>query len=119
MWTYNRINRLFSNGTSNYTCYAGQGDGLNNPDFEAVHDVGPLPEGKYKMTALINSPHTGPNTIILEPEDITKMYGRSGFRIHGDNQEASFSASNGCIVMAGGGNRLTVWNSGDHELEVL
>ena len=50
------------------------------------HDIGPLPQGLYRMTALIDSPRTGLATIVLEPDPANIMFGkRSGFRIHGDN----------------------------------
>lgn len=120
-WKYDRATGFLSLlGKQGFPmCYAGYGPGLNNCEMEKVHDVGPLPRGTYRMTAMVNSPHTGPNTIILEPLLSTVMYGRSGFRIHGDNPQENDTASRGCIILPGGWRRLAVWESGDHELEVV
>jgi hypothetical protein len=99
--------------------YAGHAAGLNNPAMQNVHDIGPLPRGRYKMTALVDSPHTGLATIIMDPDPANEMFGRSGFRIHGDNAAANHSASDGCIIAGHAADRTQIWNSGDHDLEVL
>src|SRR5215813_11458970 len=87
-----------SDGTFRLAGYAGHGPGVNNPLMQDQHDIGPLPRGRYKMTALIDSPHTGLATIILDPDPANQMFGRSGFRIHGDNAAANHTASNGSII---------------------
>jgi hypothetical protein len=82
-------------------------------------DVGPLPQGRY-MTALVaDSPRTGLATIILDPDPANQMFGRSGFRIHGDNAAANHTASDGCIIAGHAPDRTGIWNSGDHVLEVI
>lgn len=119
MWYYDRASGVLTNKLGKiYKVYSGHGEGLDNPSMESVHDIGPLPSGEYEMTAIVDSPHTGPNTIILNPKEENRMFGRSGFRIHGDNANEDFSASNGCIILAGGWKRNEIWTSMDHELTV-
>jgi len=79
--------------------YAGHGEGKNNPSMERIHDIGPLPKGTYYIGKVIDSPHTGPFTIILIPDKDNKMYGRGDFRMHGDSIKEPGTASNGCIIM--------------------
>ena len=99
--------------------YAGNGLGLNNPGAQDQHNVGPLPQGHYLMTALVDSPKTGIATIILDPDPGTEMYGRSAFRIHGDNGRDDQSASDGCIVAGHAADREAIWATQDHALEVV
>jgi hypothetical protein len=79
------------------TGYAGRGEGKNNPDKEAVRNVGPIPRGLYtigkarvfkKMTSCFDLTPLG-----------HKALGRSGFLIHGDSRAAPGTASKGCIVL--------------------
>ncbi len=55
--------------------------------------------------------------IRLVPDAATELFGRSGFLIHGDN--ASGTASQGCIIIGGAANRQRIWNIGDHRLQVV
>jgi hypothetical protein len=110
---------LAHDGIALMTCYAGHGAGINNPLMQNQHDIGPLPQGLYGMTALIDSPHTGVATIILEPDPANTMFGRSGFRIHGDNPAANRTASDGCIIAGHAADRLSIWESIDHVLRVV
>lgn len=78
---------------------------VNNPEFERIHNVGPLPAGNYKITkikdqATIQRLHMGPIVYYLTPDEHTRdnTFGRTGFLIHWDNTKADFSASEGCIV---------------------
>ena len=120
MYTYHQsTGALTHNGTLLLTGYAGHGAGVNNPAKQDQHDVGPLPQGRYKMTALIDSPRTGLATIVLDPDPANHMFGRSGFRIHGDNAAANHTASDGCIIAGHAADRIAIWNSRDHDLEVL
>ena len=68
------------------------------------------------MTAIIDSPRTGVRTIILEPDPANRMFGRSGFRIHGDNAHANRTASDGCIIAGHAVDRQRIWDSNDHLL---
>ncbi len=76
--------------------YAGNGSGLNNPNAQNQHNVGPLPQGNYVVGAPNN--RRGPYTRPLTPDPSNNMFGRSGFLIHGDNAAQNNSASEGCIV---------------------
>ena len=78
--------------------YAGNGEGRNNPDAEHIRNVGPLPKGIYQVARSITSVHHGPLVFRLWPNPRNRMYGRSGFLIHGDN--ARGDASRGCIILA-------------------
>ena len=121
MWIYDRFTGVLRRGTLYVYkgCYAGHGAGLNNTAMQNVHDIGPLPAAIYDMTAIVNSPHTGQQTIVLKMRAGYEDFGRDGFRIHGDNGKGDKSASNGCIIQDGAANRLVVWNSGDHVLQVV
>ena len=120
MWIYSQSSGLLkkADGSVFAQCYSGHGDGLNNPQMQGIHDVGPLPQGKYAMSALIDSPHTGRATVVLDPDPANSMFGRSGFRMHGDNLASNHTASDGCIIVPGIAARLAIWQSGDHELMV-
>jgi hypothetical protein len=103
----------FSQSTGHMTCvddstgqqvvnsngYAGQGAGLNNPNAQSQQNVGPLPQGNYTIGPGTNSPNTGPLTLPLTPAPGNNMYGRSAFRIHGDNAAQNNTASHGCAIM--------------------
>lgn len=92
-------------------------DGKNNPDLQHVRNVGPIPRGWWTMSAPANHPSKGPVVIRLVPDAATEVFGRSGFLIHGDN--ASGTASQGCIIIGGAANRQRIWDSGDHRLQVV
>lgn len=77
--------------------YAGAGVGKNNPNMEDVKNVGPLPKGIYHIGEPYDSLHTGQFTLSLIPDPSNKMYGRSDFKIHGDNGLGT--ASEGCICI--------------------
>jgi hypothetical protein len=120
VYTYRQSTGVLDhNGIVLLAGYAGHGNGVNNPDLQDQHDIGPLPRGLYNMTALIDSPHTGLATIILDPDPANQMFGRSGFRIHGDNAAANHTASDGCIIAGHAPDRTNIWNLGDHHLEVV
>lgn len=84
-------------------CYAG-GDGAarpdakNNPEFQDVHNVGPLPQGQYTIGPLHTVPHMGP-CMPLTPEPANSMFGRAGFFVHLDNPAHVGASSDGCIVV--------------------
>lgn len=98
--------------------YSGHEWGKNNPDAQASAGIGPIPRGKWRMTSVKESQNTGPFTIVLEPEAGTATEGRGDFRIHGDSIREPGEASHGCIILARA-IREAIWNSGDHELEVV
>lgn len=79
--------------------YAGHGAGVDRPDMQDRQGIGPLPRGKYRIGPPHESAKTGRLTMNLDPDPANEMFGRSAFRIHGDNQHQDRSASEGCIVM--------------------
>lgn len=119
-WTYHQSTGYLDDpeGVPAAQGYAGHGEGKNNPSMQAERNIGPLPTGRYTMLALVDSPHTGPDTIILEPHPDNEMFGRGEFRIHGDSVSDPGSASDGCIIMPRP-TRIEVWHSTDHQLEVV
>jgi hypothetical protein len=91
---------IFSDTGSIFGCgYSGNGEGKNNPDFENVENVGPLPKGIYKIGKPYDSPHTGKFTLPLIPDIDNVMFGRDSFCIHGDSISEPGTASNGCIIL--------------------
>lgn len=82
------------------TGYSGkEGIWRNNPATEPDVAEGPIPRGLWHIgPAYSEIPGTGPVTMALNPEPSTKTYGRSLFRIHGDN--VKHDASHGCIILA-------------------
>ena len=119
-WSYSQSQGILArNGQTILTgCYSGHGEGLNNPAAQDQIGVGPLPQGLYAMVCLEDSPHTGMATIVLGPSSGNVMYGRSAFRIHGDNGKGDQSASDGCIIAGHASDRKAIWDTGDHSLEV-
>lgn len=98
LWTWDQSSgTLLKHGRVIAHGYAGAGAGKNNPDQQGVVQVGPIPRGVWRMTRVKNGGHTGPFTIVLEPEPGTNTLGRSAFRIHGDN--STHDASQGCIIL--------------------
>lgn len=117
MWTYNSSNgNLSHDGVLVATGYSGYGQGLNNPLKQDVHELGPIPQGMWTIGEFFNDPGgKGPIVTRLTPVEGTDTFGRSGFMIHGDNQEADHTASEGCIILAHDV-REQIMNSGDTEL---
>jgi len=63
-----------------------------------IPDVGPLPIGTYTIGQPYNDSEVGIFALPLTPDPSNEMFGRSKFRIHGDNPKENQSASKGCIV---------------------
>lgn len=95
-------------------------DGVNNPTLEDIPDVGPLPCGFYTVGRPYNHPKCGEYFLPLSPSAANNMFGRGGFGIHGDLVSApgQHKASDGCIIMSKDVRRA-VWESGDHDLQVV
>jgi Protein of unknown function (DUF2778) len=99
--------------------YSGNGAGLNNASMQNVMDVGPIPQGVYTFGELIpHDPVVGEYAIPLIPDPNNEMFGRSAFFIHGNDPQNDHNASEGCIVLPFT-IRQEVWESGDHQLEVV
>lgn len=77
--------------------YAGRQQGRNNPELETQKNVGPIPRGFWEIGETVYSATAGPVTVILNPHPETQTYGRSAFRIHGNNVRDD--ASRGCIIL--------------------
>lgn len=81
--------------------WAGNGDGKNNPEMEAVHNVGPLPKGKY-VVGPWEARHGGLGPMVARLIQIEgETFGRDGFYIHGAalDPEKYGQESKGCIVV--------------------
>jgi hypothetical protein len=121
MWTYQITTGVLSTPEGSPLAppgYAGNGLGKNNPAAQDQHDVGPLPCGMYTVGPAYDSPKTGPMSMNLTPDAANQMYGRGGFRCHGDSIRDPGNASDGCIVQAQV-NRLLLNASTDKRLQVI
>lgn len=99
--------------------FAGRDKGLNNPAEQMTHNVGPLPQGKYKMVGWFDVKQPmGEGVIQLLPDPGNSMFGRSGFFIHGWALMDPLHSSDGCILLGSTATRLMLWKSADHDLEV-
>lgn len=117
-WTYKQSSGELWHGDPEpvATGYSGAGEGRNNPALQAIHDVGPIPQGCWFIQGPpFDSSTHGPYVLRLIPDDPAATFGRTGFLLHGDNQ--THTASAGCVIFARNV-RERVWNSGDRELIV-
>lgn len=96
--------------------YSGKGYGRNNPAAESLHALGPIPQGWYHIGKPHDS-HLGKPTLNLSPEG-HNAHGRTLFRIHGDNKNHNYSASEGCIILPLDV-RQRIAHSGFHRLHVV
>lgn len=120
MWTYIQLSGkiVTKAGTCVWQGYSGFGRGKNNPDYQSVPDIGPIPRGFYNLLEPRDTDTHGPYVLPLEPFKENQMFGRSGFLIHGDSKQHPGEASHGCIILPRVVREL-VWNSQDHQLEVI
>jgi len=101
MWTYKQsTGQMLHFGNEVGIGYSGNTSGLNNPDAQDEHMVGPAPQGFYTIGAAENHPRLGPLAMPLEPHSSNQMFGRSGFFIHGDNAAMDHTASDGCLIFS-------------------
>lgn len=119
-WIYHQVNgAIWHNDQFAGVGYSGHGEGKNNPEMQQIHDIGPIPKGRWKLVEFVpHMPGLGLDVIALLPRDGTETFGRSGFYWHGDNSKHPGEASHGCIV-SGLDVRVKAWESGDHDLEVV
>lgn len=101
-------------------CWAGNGEGKNNPEMEKVKEIGPLPKGSYLIMPPVDHPRLGPFALRLIPDETNHMYGRSDFWVHGPSKNPSRygNESKGCIIMDRV-KRIKLWESGILKLEVI
>jgi hypothetical protein len=109
-----RNGELLENGELVADGYSGGDDGKNNPDMQAVHNVGPIPRGGGSIEGPpIDIAKHGPYALRLKPASGTDTFRRSGFLIHPRSKK-----SPGCVIMPLPVREL-LWNSGHTELEVV
>ncbi len=79
--------------------WAGHGAAANDPTREKEVGIGPLPAGVYAIGHLRDGGHLGLDVMDLTPAPGTNTFGRSLFRIHGDEaHDTDHRASDGCII---------------------
>lgn len=99
-FTYSQSTGAFLYGDEHIgTGYSGHAEGLNNPALQSVHDIGPIPAGRYTIEPPIADEKVGPVAMHLVPYHANEMFGRGDCMIHGDNPKMDRSASHGCIVL--------------------
>ncbi len=121
MWIFDRKRGMFFSDLPMapvWDAYSGHGAGLNNPDMEQVHNVGPIPAGMWRLDYVGVDGHLGALVFHVLPQDGTETFGRSGFCIHGDNPLGNHSASDGCIILAHEYRQL-ICDSTDRVLQVM
>lgn len=125
MWTYKQSTGELLNPDSSRvaTGYAGGNcgknpEGVNNCSMETVHNIGPLPCGKYTFGTPVAHSQLGVFAIPLIPDPMNVMYGRGGFFCHGDTESMTQSASEGCIIMPRNIRNMMA-ESDDHQLQVI
>lgn len=116
-WTYSQSTGTLSrSGTVVGRGYSGGGGGLNNSNHQGIANQGPIPRGRYAISASFTHPQKGPIVMRLTPSGHNAV-GRSGFLIHGDNRAGNNTASEGCIILSPT-LRNQIASSGDRVLEV-
>ena len=120
MWAYEqKTGALLHDGELVEKGYSGFDEGKNNPSMQALHDVGPIPSGEWKVSGPpTTTAEHGPFVLKLTPSNNTNTFGRAGFLMHGDSLHAPGCASKGCIILSRT-TREQVWNSGDWDLDVV
>jgi hypothetical protein len=88
--------------------------------MQATKEVGPIPQGKWTIVGPPQNINPGPGIYCLRLTPVvgTNTFGRADFFMHGDSASHPGCASHGCIIMPHD-TRVTVWDSGDHALEVV
>jgi len=100
MWTYDQATgELKHGGAAIAVGYSGNGAGKNNPDAQAIHDVGPIPRGAWIIGSVVEGSHLGPHVMSLIPTPLTATLGRTGFFIHGDSIADPGHGSCGCVIL--------------------
>lgn len=120
MWIYRQQDGLLIDpqGKPAGSGYSGAAEGKNNPDMQAAHNVGPIPQGHYHIQPPQNTVTHGPYVLPLLAYPENEMFGRYGFLIHGDSVVEPGTASQGCIIMPRNV-REKIWASGDRALQVV
>lgn len=118
-WVYKQTTgQLWRNAVLIGLGYSGYPPGKNRPEFQQVHDVGPIPQGEWDIGPPHDTQTHGPHVMSLTPSQETETWGRSNFLIHGDSILSPGLASRGCVILARH-IRDEISESGDHELQVI
>lgn len=113
-WKYGqRTGRLSRNGNLITYGYSGMAGCKNNFLGERIPFKGPIPTGRYKI-GKGETWNKMASVMTLTPSGHT-AWGRTGFRIHGDND--THTASEGCVILPPD-IRLRIATSGDSEFHV-
>lgn len=118
MWTYCISAGRISYGAFAAYGYSGQPEAKNDPAKVALHNVGPIPPGRYAIGEPRDTTAHGPFVLPLTPVPENEMHGRDAFLIHGDSISKPGTASQGCIILPRAV-RERIHASGDTELEVV
>lgn len=121
MWRYLQSDGTLTNTNGDVIGhgYSGSPQGRNNPEMEAIRNVGPIPRGRWRVTAPEQTETHGPYVLGLAPEAETETFGRTGFLVHGERlHHLPGEASLGCIILRRDV-REAIWQSNDHVLEVI
>jgi hypothetical protein len=97
--------------------YSGFEQGKDNPQLEAVRNIGPIPRGRYAIGPAHQHPGKGPMVMSLTPVGHLAQ-GRTHFLIHGESRDHPGQASHGCIIL-GLSYRQRIAGSGETILEVV
>lgn len=120
MNTYQQSTGRFTEANGNLigVGYSGNGQGLNNPEMQAVAMHGSLPQGDYEIGPALTHAKLGILAMALTACAGQPVFGRSGFFIHGDNQAMNHTASEGCIILPHVA-RVAISGSSDRKLRVI
>lgn len=116
-----------------FTAYSGGNkgrnkEGINNPEMQEVHCVGPIPVGEYSIGAPYDDKDTGLHTMTLTPINGTNCFGRDGvkhtsFKCHGVNEHDAIhgtkTSSEGCICKSPANTRCQIYTKGEKLLTVV
>jgi hypothetical protein len=94
--SWNNIN-IITDGIRGFG-YSGNASKLNDIHSQNLEGVGPIPAGLYTISKIYDDDKRGKHTCVLVPDSANKMYGRSGFLLHGDTAAEAHAASDGCII---------------------
>lgn len=97
--TYSQPTGIFTLDSQEFHGYSGHGPGVNNPDMQAVHNVGPIPQGGYAIEPPHADEQVGPVAMRLVPDAGNEMFGRGDFLIHGPHANDHQDSSEGCIIL--------------------
>ena len=119
-WTYSQSTGALTDpdGFQLATGYSGSGPDKNQPEDQAVKNMGPIPRGGYTIGAPYDTADHGPFVMVLTADAEDEEFGRNGFLIHGDNIHEPGTASHGCIILPSFA-RHRIAESADDRLEVI